>query len=765
MFAACGSFVYRLRWLILILSVLSLVGAAVLMNYGGRLGLEEFTSTTEAGQASELIEDELPARAPSFTLIFSSDTLDATAEVFREEVEHALEPLRDEPQVLRIRTTYDDDPASSREEMISRDGKRTFVVIELEEASDAELIDAYPGLREKVQSDSLQVLTAGELPLNRDFERTTEQDILRAEVVSLPLALAMLLLVFGSVVAAGIPLGVGALAVFGGFVGTLLLAQFMNVSIYATNVVTMIGLGVAIDYSLFVVSRFREEVHLRAVPEALARTMATAGRAITFSGLTVAIGLLGLLFFDLFGINSMGVAGTIVVALAVLYGLTFLPALLAILGSRVNAWRLPFIHPERRSEAGHGLWHRLAEAVMSRPWQVLLPVAALLLLLGSPILHLHLGFGDHTVLPEESESRRGAELLEEQFPGGATNPAIVVLTYEHGSPLTQERVDDTYEMSRWLADLPNVERVESVVDLDPSITQEQYRQLLTQPQDQLPPDVGEALEQYTGEHVAVLSAYTPFRASTDEARDLVRTIRESHPEVDGEVMVTGQTAFDIDAIGSIEEDAPLAIAFVVGATYVVLFLLLGSVLLPIKAVLMNFLSISASYGALVWIFQDGNLSGLLDFTPNPIDNTIPILMFCILFGLSMDYEVLLLTRIKEEYERTGDNNRSVALGLEKTGRLVTGAAAIMATVFFSFALAETTVIKAIGLGMGIAVVVDATIVRALLVPATMRLLGRWNWWAPKPLARLYERFNLSESGVGNVGDEARPEFVGKGSSK
>jgi len=485
------------------------------------------------------------------------------------------------------------------------------------------------------------------------------------------------------------------------------------------------------------------------VHAALSHTIATAGRAITFSGLTVAIGLLGLLFFDLFGINSMGVAGTIVVALAVLYGLTFLPALLAILGHRVNAWRLPFVRPERRSEAGHGLWHRIAEAVMARPWRILLPVVAVLLLVGSPIMHLRLGMGDHTSLPEGSESRQGEELLEEQFPSGGTNPVVVVLDYKDESPLTPEHVDETYEMSRWLADLPNVERVESVVDLDPSITREQYGQILTGPQEQLPAEMGEALERSTGEHITVLTAYAPSRAGTDEARDLVSTIREDHPEVEGEVMVSGQTAFDIDSIEAIKDDAPLAIAFVVGATYVVLFLLLGSVFLPIKAVVMNFLSISASYGALVWIFQDGNLSGLLGFTPNPIDTSIPILMFCILFGLSMDYEVLLLTRIKEEYERTGDNARAVALGLEKTGRLVTGAAAIMAAVFFSFVLAETTVIKAIGLGMGIAVAVDATIVRALLVPATMHLMGRWNWWAPKPLARLYDRLGLSGSSTEN----------------
>jgi RND superfamily putative drug exporter len=715
------------------------------MGYSGTLGAEDLPSQTEAGRANELIERELGTRAPNFTLVFSSDNLEATDQAFREEVGRALEPLRDEPRVVGIRTLYDDDAASS-EEMISRDRMSTYAVVELEEASEAELREVYPELREQVTSASLEVLTAGALPLNQDFDATAESDLFRAEVVSLPLALMLLVFVFGSLVAAGMPLGVGALAVFGGFVGTLLLARLMDVSIYATNIVTMIGLGVAIDYSLFVVSRFREEVSSRPVPEALSRTMATAGRAITFSGLTVAIGLLGMLFFDLYGIDSMGVAGTIVVGLSVLYGLTFLPALLAVLGPRVSALRLPFVRPEGRT--GHGFWHRLAQAVMSRPWRVLLPVTALLILLGSPVLHLRMSLSDHTALPEKSESRRGAELLKEQFPGGGTSPVTVILDHGDESPLAPERIEDTYDTSRWLASQPDVERVESVVDLDPSITREGYAQLLAQPREQLPPEVGEALERSVGERITILNVYTPLQPGADEARELVRTIREAHPDINGEVVVTGYTAFDIDSLAEIEAEAPLAIAFVIGATYVVLFFLLGSVLLPIKAVLMNFLSISASYGALVWIFQDGNLSGLLGFTPNPIDTTTPIIMFCVLFGLSMDYEVLLLSRIREEYGRTGDNARAVALGLEKTGRLVTGAAAIMAAVFFSFALAETTVIKAIGLGMGIAVAVDATIVRALLVPATMRLLGRWNWWAPKPLARLYDRLGLSEHDAG-----------------
>lgn len=744
MFTGWGHFVYRFRWLVLIFSLISLAVAVFLMGYGGRLGTgEAFGLQTEAGRASKLLKEELPENN-SFTLVFSSGTLAATDPAFKEQVVRALEPLRGQPQVDDIRTAYDSATPDPR--WISRDGKSTFAVVKLR-GSDGELREAYPELRKKVHSGSLDVMATGNLPLNHDFTKTAAADLQRAEMVSLPLALLLLLVVFGSVAAAGMPFGVGILAVAGGYSGTVLLARVTDVSTYATNIVTMIGLGVAIDYSLFIVNRFREEINRRPVSEALPRTMATAGRTIMFSGLTVAIGLLGFLFFNLGDLRSLGVAGTIVVALSVFYGLTFLPALLAILGPRVNALRLPFVHPGRAA-SGWGLWQKLAVVVMSHPLQVLLPMAAILLLLGSPVLHMRLSGGDYTVLPAEAESRKGAELLEKQFPEGDTNRVVVVLNYPDESPLTPEHTGQLYDISRWLAALPNIARVESAVDLGQDITREQYQQLLSGPREQVPPEVRNALEQTTGKHIAVLTAYTPYRASTEEARKLVRTIREAHPAVDGEVLVTGSTAYDLDSIKSLAEDAPLAIAFVVGATYLVLFLLLGSVLLPLKAVFMNFLSLSASYGALVWIFQDGNLSRWLNFTPGPIDTTTPIIIFCILFGLSMDYEVLLLSRIKEEYLRTGDNTRAVAFGLERTGRLITGAAAIMTVVFFSFALTDIVIIKAIGLGMGIAVVIDATVVRALLVPAAMRLMGRWNWWAPKPLAQLYNRVSLAEASDG-----------------
>jgi RND superfamily putative drug exporter len=448
----------------------------------------------------------------------------------------------------------------------------------------------------------------------------------------------------------------------------------------------------------------------------------------------VAIGLLGMTFLGLGNLGSMGWAGTIVVALAVVYGLTTLPAVLAVLGPRVNSLRLPFLHPER-SGAGPGPWHRLAALVMAHPWRVLVPVVGVLLLLGVPFLHLRVGSGDATSLPAEAESRRGDELLRREFPGGDTNQIVVVLDARDGSPLEPGRVAQTFALSRWLAGRPHVSRVNSFVDLDRSLDLATYQQIAALPRAARPPQLEAALRFLVGEHIAILVAQTDLRAASDEARARVREIRSAHPPYAGAVLVTGQTAFDVDFIGLVLRHAPLAIGLVVVVTALVLFLLLDSVVLPLKAIVMNLLSITASYGALVLIFQDGYLSGWLGFTPGPIQTATPLIMFCLVFGLSMDYEVLMLSRVREEYARSGDNAQAVAAGLERTGRLITGAAAIMAAVFFGFGMARSVIVQAVGIGIGIAVVVDATIIRALLVPAAMRLMGRWNWWRPTWLAR------------------------------
>jgi RND superfamily putative drug exporter len=367
---------------------------------------------------------------------------------------------------------------------------------------------------------------------------------------------------------------------------------------------------------------------------------------------------------------------------------------------------------------------------------VLVPTIAVLLAAGAPFLHLHLASTDVTQLPPDAEARQGAELLAAAFPSQGTNVIDVVLHFDHGSPLSPANVATAAALSRRLAATRGISAVRSYVDIDPTLTVDAYQTLYAGPAASLPPAARDEVTSTVGHSIAVLDAVTPSLPASDAAHALVRTVRAGDTISGATTVVTGDTAFDIDFVDYIVRQTPWAVGFAMLTTIVVLFLLLRSVILPIKAVLMNLLSLSAAFGAMVWIFQDGHLSSLLNITPSAIDPTLPVLLFCVVFGLSMDYEVFLLTRMQEAWRRTHDNRAAVAEGLERSGRLVTGAAAIMITVFLAFGLARVITIKATGIGMAVAVLADATLVRALVVPALMRLLGRYNWWAPRWAARL-----------------------------
>ncbi len=749
MFAAWGHFVYRFRWPVLAISLVLLVASIGLVAQGGELKSGGIILTAESGRASELIQQQLPrGTGSSFSLVLSSQRAAVSDPAFRSAYDAALAPLRADPRVKEIVGPYDPSPLAAS--FVSKDQHRALAVVSVND--DAPVATKYyEELRGMVRSDLLAVGATGYLAINHDFNVILETDLQRAETVSLPLALVLLLAVFGTAVAAALPLGVGVLAVVGGIAATFLLSRATDVSQYALNIVTLIGLGVAIDYSLFIVNRFREELVRRSsVEDAIARSLATSGRAITFSGLTVAIGLSGMFFYQGTFLASMGYAGALVVAIAVVYGLTFLPALLSILGPRVNSLRVSELVrrirrlPPSAAATGPGLWHRLAIGVMRRPILVLVPILAFILVTASPFVRLRLANGDVDMLPASAESRAAYHTLLDEFPGQDQNQFQVVVRFTDGAqPLSREHVGSLYDLSRRLAAVPDVLRVQSVVDADSRLGKTEYAALYAN-RDSLPPAAKEGVRQSVGRDIVVLTAQSAQAISSDAARDQLRAIRALPAPAGAELLVTGFTAYDVDAIDFILGHTPLAVGYVVLATYIVLFLLLGSLVLPLKAVLMNFLSIGASFGALVWIFQDGHLSQQLGFSATSIDPTLPVIMFCIVFGLSMDYEVLLLSRVQEEYRHGRDNRAAVAEGLERIGRLITGAAAIMVGVFLAFALAQVVIIKAIGLGTAIAIAIDATLVRALVVPATMRLLGDLNWWAPPPLARLYNRLGLGE---------------------
>src|SRR5437762_3607282 len=522
MFAAWGRFVYRRRWPVLAVSGLLLVASAFIVAQGGKLQSGGFIETSESGRASRLIERELPrAGGGTFTLIFSSDTISGTSPEFRAAVDSALAPLRKDSRVATIVTPYDG-TASDPTQLISKDGHA--VAIDVAVKDDLAIArDYYPELRALVRSDTLRVQATGVLAINSGFNEVLQQDLRRAETVSLPLALVLLLVVFGSIVAAFVPLGVGVLAVVGGIAGMFLVARVTDVSVYALNVVTLIGLGVAIDYSLFITNRFREEMRRgRSGNNALAVAMATSGRAVTFSGLTVAIGLSGMLFYQGTFLSSMGVSGALVVASAVFYGLTFLPALLAILGRNLGRGRVPIFQPD---PSGLGWWHQIATMVMRRPILVLVPVVAFILLVGSPFLRLRLATGDVNVLPTHEESRAAYDRLVQDFPLGEQTDISVIVEYPNGDPLAPGHVPALVDLAKRIAALPDIKRVNSPLTVDPRLGPSDYAALYGAPRAQLPARLQAVIRQPVAEHIVLFDVVTDRAAYSDEARHIVSPVR------------------------------------------------------------------------------------------------------------------------------------------------------------------------------------------------------------------------------------------------
>jgi len=730
MFIALARAVSRHRPLVLAGTLVVLALAVVSLIHGGTLssGTIEGTESTEA---AALVRGAAGADTDTtLVALFRHASLPATDPVFQAALLQVLQPISARPEVQGVVSPFDV-PERARDRFLSRDGRTTLVLLRLR-GGEKEAVRAAPAIRAALRNGPFAVAVTGKPAFLADLNEQLEHDLVQAELLSFPLALLVLLWVFRTLVAALLPVVVGGLAVLAGVAAVLALSHRVDMAQYTLNVVSLIGLGVAIDYSLFMVSRFRAELQAgRSVEAAVEITVDTAGRAVAFSGLAVAAGLSGLAFYRGSYLAAMGVGGAIVVAFAVLFALTALPALLGWLGPRVDLGRVPF--------AGHGgqgrVWHRLAGWVMDHPLQVLIPALAFVAWIGSPFVRLQTAATDITALPASADSRRGVEALASAFPEQAATRVLVAVRFP-GPPFTPERAGALYDATRRWAKLPGVVGVESIVDLDPSVTRDQYQQLAGAGPLFRPPEFAQAEAAYLTGNVAVAQVLIGAPASSEAARRLVLELRRDRAVGDGQILVGGQSATDVDARAFVLGRAPRAVGFVVAVTLVALFVLLGSVLLPLEAVAMNFLSLAGSFGALVWIFQEGHLSRVLDFTPGPLEPALPVLLFCILFGLSMDYEVLLLTRMREEWLRTGDNTRAVAEGLEQTGRLVTSAAAIMVAVFSAFALAKIVVVKAMGVGMAIAVTLDATLIRILVVPATMRLFGSANWWAPRVLQRL-----------------------------
>jgi RND superfamily putative drug exporter len=589
----------------------------------------------------------------------------------------------------------------------------------------------------------------GDLAIDVIFDSRIQDDLIKAELISGPLSLIILGIVFGTIIAALLPIGVAVLTVISAMGVTIWLSNVTDVTQYALNIITLIGIGVSVDYSLFMVNRFREELNNgRDIRTSTAITVATAGKAVFFSGITVAIGLMGMLFFENTGLPSLGIGGTLAVSIAMVFSVIVLPAILALMGDKLFKGKIPFSF-STENEKEDGAWAKIANFVMERPWAVLIPTLVILLGAGLPFLQADFSIASRDALPPDDETRMGFELIDEKWPEGAVNRAMVVIDFDGEDPLEENNLIAMYSWMKNHLDDDRVINASGYALPSENMNESEVLQFWQTPDEFLDNDTIASREylreQFISDNITFVIFSLTGTITGESSRDFVSDVRSERGDLlselntgeDGVLMVAGFAAYSLDVLDAIIENLPIALAFILIATIVLIFIQVRSVIIPIKAIIMNILSVSASFGMLVFVFQWGNGAELLNFTPQPIETTNPIILFCIVFGLSMDYEVLMLSRIHEEWERTGDNTLAVANGLQKTGRLITGAAAIMVVVFSAFGLSSVVILKQIGFGLALAILLDATIVRALVVPATMRLMGKANWWSPKWLDNLF----------------------------
>ncbi|WP_328472690.1 MMPL family transporter [Streptomyces sp. NBC_00448] len=733
MFPHIAELAIRRSRLVLIVAVVAtaLMGAAGSGAFTKLLGGGFDDPSSQSTRASNVIDRKFGGETNLVLLVRAGDgRIDTPA---AERGGRALEAdLKHESTLANVVSFWDTHSAQLR----SRDGREAIVLAhvkgdETQQKKSAEhLIDTYSG----AYGHTLTVKAGGGAAVNSDMSKQVVSDLFLAETIAIPLTLVLLLFVFGSVVAALLPLAIATIAVLGSFALLSLLGSLTSVADTATNLTTALGLGLGIDYALLMISRFREQLATGAsVDDAVRRTVHTAGRTVAFSSATVAAALAALLVFPQYFLRSFGYAGVGVVAIAALSALFVLPPLLAVLGHRVNSGRLPWLKSER-SGVRESVWGRLARTVMRRPALTALPVLAVLLVAASPLLGITFGTPDERVLPTNAESRQVSAALQKNFDGNDDTALQIVIDQRVGeAPLGAYAT----ELSR----LKGVERVETS-----TATYAGGQRSAAGP--------GSAvLGRPDAQRISVVSSLTP---RSEDAQDLVREVRALAPPPGAHPLLGGQDAELVDAKHSISSHLPLAIGLVALTTFVLLFLFTGSVVQPLRALALNVITLGTTLGAMTWIFQSGHLSGLFGFTAQPMEVSMTVLMFCIVFGLSMDYEVFVTSRIKELHDQGEDTGSAVANGLGHTGRIVTAAACLLAVSFFAFGTAKVSFMQMFGLGSGLAILIDAIAVRGVLVPAAMRLLGRSAWYAPGFLRTLHGRIGLSEGGPEPVA--AAPEL-------
>lgn len=694
----------------------------------------------ESWQAFEVIQREFGSGTGDILALYTAETGTVDDVAVMAGIQTVTSRLEDDPGVGTVQSVYNTDATH----FVSRDRTRTFLVVDLL-GDEHGKTEAFLRLQPDFEVEELTLEFGGLIPTNHSVFETIRRDLTRAEMLAFPLTALVVFLIFGSPASVGILLAAGGCSILFAFAALRIIVTTSDVSVFAINTIMLLGLGLAVDYSLFLVNRFREELPALGVEGAIQRTMETTGRAIAFSGITVAASLCGLFVFEQMVLRSLALGGIVVALGTVMLALTLVPALLAVVGKRIDDWRISFSLLGESTKLQQNLWHRTALAVMQRPLVVAVLVAALLLSLAQPFSRFTGTIVDWRTLPAEAPVRVTNEALDAEFTPNQGTPHLVLVTVP-GDALASDNLRRLGALTERMSRIPGITRVDSPFTFMPDMSIDEAIDILN---DRDPGNVRldallAAFVKGSWMRLSLVSAQ-PFdhEVSLEQVREL-----RAMSTAGMQVQVAGYAAALIDLKAAIREKTPLMISIVMGVMFIILFVAFGSVTLPVKALLMNSLSLTASFGAIVWIFQDGRFQTLLDYSSLGFsDITLPLVMFATVFGLSMDYEVVLLSRVREEYARCGDNTMAVAVGLGRTGRLITSAGVLFFVVVAAFATSQLVFMKALGVGMALAILLDITIVRALLVPATMRLMGRWNWYAPAALRRLW-----NSSGVGDLRD-------------
>ncbi|WP_235433375.1 MMPL family transporter [Protofrankia coriariae] len=732
--------VTRPRTILLVTVVVTILAAIVGVGAVSRMKTGGFDDPgSDSVRGTQALLDRFGSADPNLVVLIGS-TAGVETPAVRTKGQDVTATLRREPG-LQVVASYWETPVA---ELRGRSGDVGLIVAHVDGDQDesAEHTGRLHDLLTRAEgpTDGVTVSLGGLTQINNDINTQVTKDLARAESIAIPVTLALLLVVFGTVVAAGIPLIIGILSIIGTLGALAILATLTEVSVFAVNLTTALGLGLAIDYCLLFISRYREERrrHYGTVA-ALDATMRSAGRTIVFSAATVAAALCCLLVFPQYFLRSFAFAGVAVVAITLVGALIILPALLLLLRGRIERWPLPWRRRSTRTKgrtrsrarsqtSGLSAVGRVAAVAWRYPARTAIPTLAVLLLLGVPFLHVTFGVPDDRVLPTSAESRQTADRLRADFAAPATGALAIIATTWGTGPAA---ATDTSTYASRLSAIPGVDRVDSAAG---SYT---AGRLSTPPT----PATAARFANGAATWFSILSRTEPYSPA---GAHLAHAVRAAPVPQHHRVLVTGQAAQLLDITGSIGHHLPLALALIAIITFTVLFLLTGSVVLPLKALVFNLLSLSAVFGAMVWIFQDGHLAGPLGITPAPLPVAIPVLLFCITYGLSMDYAVFVLARIREQHDSGTTLRQAVITGLSRSGRIISAAALILAVSFFSTLVSGVSFIKLFGLGTGLAILLDALIVRPVLVPAFMRLAGDWNWWAPRPLRALHNRIGIRE---------------------